>query len=456
VDLHLDLSAPGGRRAKLERALREAIRTGRLAPGTRMPSSRALAAELGLARGTVAAAYDQLIAEGYLTARTGSGTTVTDLSGLPPATPAPRPGPAGPRYDLRPGHPDVTTFPVAAWLRSTRRALAAAPARAYGYGDPAGRIELRTALAGYLGRVRGVLASPDRIVITTGYAQALALLATVAGRGARFAMEDPGLAYHREIVRRAGAEVAALDVDGRGAVTDKLDTMDVAAAVLTPAHQYPLGVTLHPARRHAAVRWAQRSGALVIEDDYDGEFRYDRQPVGAMQQIAPEHVAYIGTASKTLGPAVRLAWLVLPAKLVAPVVDAKRHTDRHGDTIGQLTLADLIDSHGYDRHIRTRRLHYRRRRDLLVARLAGLRRLTVEGVAAGLHALVRLPDRGPEERAVLDLAADHGLALQGLGDHWHHPGDHPGGLIAGYGTPSEGSYPAALDILVRVLRAVDA
>lgn len=455
VDLHLDLTVPGGRRVQVERALREAIRSGRLAPGTRMPSTRALAAELGLARGTVTAAYDQLVAEGYLTARVGSGTSVTDLSSTHLATPTLPAGTAGPRYDLRPGHPDVTTFPVAAWLRSARRALANAPASAYGYGDPAGRIELRAALAGYLGRVRGVLASPERIVITTGYTQALALLATVVGAGARFAMEDPGLAYHREVVRRAGCQVATLPVDQHGARTDLLTGMDVAAAVLTPAHQYPLGVTLHPARRHAAVRWAQRSGGLVIEDDYDGEFRYDRQPVGAVQQIAPEHVAYVGTASKTLGPAVRLAWLVLPARLVAPVVDAKQYLDRHSDTIGQLTLADLIDSHGYDRHIRTRRLRYRRRRDLLVTRLAGLRHLTVEGVAAGLHALVRLPERGPSERAVLDLAADHNLALQGLGDHWHHPGGHPGGLIAGYGTPAEGAYPAALDVLVRVLRAVD-
>jgi len=299
------------------------------------------------------------------------------------------------------------------------------------------------------------LARPELIVITAGDTQGRALLATVVDDGARFAMDDPGGAYHWEVVRRAGGQVAALPVDQHGARTDLLTGMDVAAAVLTPAHQYPLGVTLHPARRHAAVRWAQRSGGLVIEDDYDGEFRYDRQPVGAMQQIAPEHVAYVGTASKTLGPAVRLAWLVLPARLVAPVVEAKQYLDRHSDTIGQLTLADLIDSHGYDRHIRTRRLRYRRRRDLLVTRLAGLRHLTVEGVAAGLHALVRLPERGPSERAVLDLAADHNLALQGLGDHWHHPGGHPGGLIAGYGTPAEGAYPAALDVLVRVLRAVD-
>jgi GntR family transcriptional regulator/MocR family aminotransferase len=460
VDLHLDLDSRSGRRVALERALRDAIRSGRLAPRARLPSTRVLATELHVARGTVKAAYDQLVAEGYLSARTGSGTVVAGRA--QPSPPRSRPADAapGPRYDLRPGTPDVTTFPTHAWIRATRRALSAAPSSAYGYGDPRGRIELRSALAGYLGRTRGVLASPEQIVITSGYVQALALLAgTVAGASnPQIAMEDPGLDFHRDIVRHAGAEVVALPVDDRGARTELLASPEfgaVRAVVVTPAHQYPLGMTLHPDRRHTLTAWAAARGGLVMEDDYDGEFRYDRQPVGALQGMAPEQVAYVGTASKTLGPALRLAWMVLPERLLEPVVRARRHTDLHTEVIGQLALADLITTHAYDRHIRACRLRYRRRRDLLIRRLrpGSGRRFTVEGIAAGLHALIRLPDEGPSETEILAAAAARGLALGDLASHWHTAGDHPKGIIAGFGTPTEASYPAALDTLARVLRA---
>jgi GntR family transcriptional regulator/MocR family aminotransferase len=444
VDLHIDVPA-GGRRAGLERALREAIRSGRLAAGSRLPSTRTLAAELGVARGTVAAAYDQLVAEGYLTARTGSGTTVAPLPPPVPFVP-PAAAPAPPRFDLRPGAPDVSAFPTAAWLRATRRALSGAPAATYDYGDPRGHPALRAALAEYLGRARGVLAHPDRIVVTSGYVQALSLL---AGLHRVVAMEDPGLAFHREVVRRAGARVVPLPVDAAGARTDQLEST-VDAVVLTPANQYPTGVTLAPARRRAVTAWARAGGGLVIEDDYDGEFRYDRQPVGAVQGMAPEQVAYVGTAAKTLGPALRLAWMVLPERLVEPVVEAKRHADVHTEVVGQLTLAELITGHAYDRHVRAARSRYRARRDRLLARL---RHTPVRGVAAGLHALVPLPPGGPREPDVLAAAARHGLALGDLGSHWHAPGDHPQGLIVGYGTPTESRYPAALDVLARVLRS---
>lgn len=458
IDLHLEVDSAVGRRIAIENALRQAIRDGRLPPGSRLPSSRALAAELGVARGTVTAAYDQLVAEGYLSTRIGSGTLVAGLpQSRPPAVPPQRRAPTF-RYDLRPGSPDVTAFPTAAWLRATRRALASAPGSAYDYAEPQGRVELRRALAEYLGRVRGVRAAPEQIVVTSGYVQALALLTRVlagAHGPAVIAMEDPGLAYHRNVVRHNGGRVVALPVDAQGARTDLLSTpeyADVRAAVLTAAHQYPMGVTLHPDRRRAAVAWALDRGGLVIEDDYDGEFRYDRQPVGALQGTAPDHVAYVGTTSKTLGPALRLAWLVLPDRWIEPVVHAKRHTDAHTEVIGQLTLAEMINSHAYDRHVRSCRLRYRRRRDLLVRRLGSLSaRFAVDGIAAGLHVTIMLPDSGPSEPDVLRAAHMRGLALDGLGDYWHVPGRHPQGVIVGYSTPSESAYPAALDTLVEVL-----
>ena len=467
VDLHLELDSTAGRRAALERALREAIRAGRLAPGARLPATRALAAELNLARNTVSAAYDQLVAEGFLSARTGSGTVVAALPRSRPHPPAELADAPAPRYDLRPGSPDVTAFPTAAWLRSARRALQAAPAAAFDYGDPRGRPELRATLADYLGRTRGVLADPARIVITSGSAQSLALLAGVLhgpGRagamgGSGIAMEDPGLPFHRDVVRHARCRVVALPVDDRGARTDLLGTGElgqVKAALVTPAHQYPTGATMRPDRRHALTQWARDRGGLVIEDDYDGEFRYDRQPVGALQGMAPDHVAYLGTASKTLGPALRLGWMVLPERLMEPVLDAKRHTDLHTETIGQLTLADLITCHAYERHVRSARLRYRRRLELLVRRLAG-GRFTVHGIAAGLHVAIQLP--GPvstpglsTEDDLLRRALAHGLALGDLRGHWHDPAaPHPPGVIVGFGTPGESAYPAALDMLARVL-----
>jgi GntR family transcriptional regulator/MocR family aminotransferase len=327
-------------------------------------------------------------------------------------------------------------------------------------------------LAEYLGRARGVRADPDRIVVVSGYVQAWALLTTVfadAGshRGTRtdhaIAMEDPGLAFHWDVVRHHGARVLALPVDDRGARTDLLSGKafrNVRAVVVTPAHQYPMGITMHPDRRHHLTTWAVEHDGFVIEDDYDGEFRYDRQPVGALQGTAPDRIIYIGTASKTLAPAVRLAWMVLPDSLVDAVVDVKRYADMFTESIGQLTLADLIANHGYDRHIRSGRLRYRQRRDLLVARL---RSHSLHGIAAGLHALVSLPANGPSEQDVLRHGSSYGLAVGDLGSHWlttpaatspnrSAPPHRPQGLIVGYGTPSESGFTAALDTLARVLR----
>ncbi|MGW4041251.1 MocR-like pyridoxine biosynthesis transcription factor PdxR [Streptomyces sp. NPDC004721] len=442
LDLHLEPDAAAGRRAGLEKALRDAVRDGRLSPGTRLPATRRLAAELGISRGTAKAAYDQLVAEGYLTARQGSGTRVAAL----PAIDAQEPGAAAraraPRFDLRPGSPDVGTFPAAAWLRALRRAIATAPSLTYDYGDPRGRIELRTALSGYLGRARGVIAPPERIVITSGYVQGLALLTRVLD-GAEVAMEDPGLPFHREVVRRAGGSVAPVRVDERGVCAQDLG--EQRAVVVTPAHQYPTGVTLHPERRRALTDWARARGGLIVEDDYDGEFRYDRQPVGALQGMAPGQVAYLGTASKTLGPALRLGWMVLPPHLVDAVAEAKLHSDHHTETIGQLALAELIDSHAYDRHIRACRLRYRRRRDQLLDRLDSRR---VRGIAAGLHALVDVAD----EAETLARAEAVGLALGRLADHWHTPGEErPQGMVVGYGTPRERVYPEALEALAKLL-----
>jgi GntR family transcriptional regulator / MocR family aminotransferase len=455
LDLHLEVSGAGVRRG-LEAALRQAVRTGRLAAGTALPSSRALAQDLGIARNTVVDAYGQLVAEGWLAARHGSGTWVAERTELPAAAPPARPAPGVPaiRYDLRPGVPDVSAFPRAAWLAAARRVLATAPATALSYTDPRGLQPLREALAGYLARARGVAVTPDRVVVCSGYAQALELLCQVlrARGGTRLAVEGFGLPAHWRIVTGGGLALSPLSVDAGGAVVSEL--AGAGAVALTPAHQFPLGVALEPRRRREVVDWAAGTGGLVIEDDYDGEFRYDRQAVGALQSLAPEHVAYGGTASKSLAPGLRLGWLVLPGYLVGDVVEAKRAAGRLSSSLDQLTLAEFIGSGGYDRQVRRARIGYRRRRDRLVAELARRApRVRVTGIAAGLHALVVLPP-GTDEHAVVAEGARRGLALQGLAEFSAGAQPHDPAVIVGYATPPGHQFTTAVARLCAVLREV--
>jgi len=419
--------------------------------GTRLPSSRALAQDLGIARNTIVEAYGQLVAEGWLTAVTGSGTQVAErvIEAVPAIAPAP--GSRTIRYDLRPGQPDLSTFPRSAWLAAARKALHAAPTDAFGYGDPRGRPELRHALAGYLSRARGARTDPERIVVCDGFTQALSLICEVlAGRGATaMAVEAYGHRSHRRLVAARGLRVRQTTVDAHGAVVSELG--DANAALLTPAHQFPLGMAMAALRRTQAVRWAAASGALIIEDDYDGEFRYDRQAIGAMQALAPNCVAYAGTASKTLAPGVRLGWLVLPPHLVDDVVAAKAFADQQTSTLDQLTLAELIASGGYDRHVRRCRLMYRRRRDRLVALLRGRApRVRVTGVAAGMHAVLELPP-GCDEDDVIERARARGLALDGLSTFGTGDDGRAAALVIGYGTPPAHAFTTAVARLAATL-----
>ena len=440
LDLHLDLTAagPAKRRAALEAALREAIRDGSLRPGVPLPSSRGLAEQLGVSRGTVTSAYGQLVDEGFLTSRPGSGTAVADVRDpKPPAASPHRFAAARPMHDLRPGSPDLAAFPLRGWTAATRRMLGAARPELFGAGDPQGRFELRAALADYLGRTRGVRTSADRVVITSGYHQSVQLVARVLrSQGAKtVAWEEPGHAGFRDLVAATGLAVRPLPVDDGGAVVDALT--DEAAVFLTPAHQYPTGVPLDSARRRTVVEWARAAGALVIEDDYDGEFRYDRRPVGAMQPLATCEVVYCGSASKTLGPGLCLGWLALPSRLVETFVRAKMETEPFSEGVGQAVLSDFLASHAYDRHVRAARLRYSRRRDRLVALLDGFPRLTVKGVPAGLHVLVELPADGPGEREIRAEGEARGLAVRGLAELYQKADEAGQGLLIGYAAPSE-------------------
>jgi GntR family transcriptional regulator/MocR family aminotransferase len=461
-DLHLDLRdtvRPGARgvRDLLLAALRDAVRSGRLAAGTTLPPSRSLAADLGVARNTVAEAYAELVAEGWLASRQGAGTWVVNhAAGQLPARPR---GTRGePRHNLLPGSPDVAEFPRSAWLASARRALTAAPNEALRMGDPRGRPELREAIAEYLARVRGVRTSAESIVITAGVRHAVELLTRVLSpprTGPRpIAVEAYGLFIFRDAIAALGVPTAPIGLDDGGATVADLDVMDVPAVLLTPAHHNPHGMPLQAARRTAVVDWARRTGGYVMEDDYDGEFRYDRQPVGAVQSLAPDRVAYLGSASKSLSPALRLGWLVAPDDLVEPVLDAAGGQQFHVGSIAQLTMADFIASGQYDRHIRRMRTRYRRRRDTLVERLAPFD-VGIRGLSAGVNLMLTLPDGAEPE--VLHRAGEAGLGVVGLA-RMRHPlagpdVPEPDGVIVGFGTPAEHAFGAAVDALCAVLAA---
>jgi GntR family transcriptional regulator / MocR family aminotransferase len=454
LDLLLGLDRDRGRlRAQLEDQLRDAVRAGRLGPGAALPSSRALARDLGVSRGVVVEAYAQLAAEGYLVARQGAPTRVSEAAtpgpGATPAAAAERP----PRYDFRTGRPDVSLFPRDAWLASLRRALRDAPDARLDYGDPRGAPELRTALTRYLGRVRGVACDPERVVVTSGMAQGMAIFARTLGAGGveRIAMEDPSSAPGRDQLASNGLEIVPIPVDEDGLEVAPLEAVEVGAVMVTPAHQFPLGVVLAPERRAALLDWAAQAGAMVLEDDYDAEYRYDRQPVGAVQGLAPDLVAYAGSTSKTLAPGLRLGWLVVPDHLLDGVTAAKESDDLGTPVVEQLALADFLERGELDRHLRRTRSVYRARRDALVGALERhLPDCPPAGVAAGLHLVVQLP-AGTDEPAVLDAARSRGLGLSGISEHRVEPG--PPALLLGYGRLPEPAIEAAVRVLADSLRA---
>lgn len=440
---------------QLEDALRESIRSGRLAPSAKLPPTRVLAADLGVSRRLVVDAYAQLLAERYLVARRGAGTYVAEVSAATSASPdeAPATSPLG--YDFFPGHPDLAGFPWRPWLRAMRETITAAPHRRLGYDDVRGAAELRQALAEHLRRVRGVVADPQRIVVCSGAAQGLVLLARALG-APHVAMEDPGWPQLRGMLSAHGARLSALPVDSDGARIAELTSIERAcgrpsAVFVTPAHQSPTGVALAPERRAALLEWASRGG-LVIEDDYDAELRYGR-PAGCLQGLAPDVVVLAGTVSKTLAPALRLGWLCLPGELVAEAITARAMADGGGPRFEELALAELIASGAFDRHLRAARQRYREKRALLLDTLESmLPGVQLRGVAAGLHVLLELP-AGVGEKAVIEGAVEAGVKVEGL-TAYTRAHSQPPGLVLGYGLPSERELRQAAAVIAEAITAL--
>ncbi|MEU5880271.1 PLP-dependent aminotransferase family protein [Spirillospora sp. NPDC047279] len=471
TDLHLPIDRAAGRlAAQIAAGFRAAIRSGRLTAGTRLPSSRDLARDMDVSRGVVVTAYEQLIAEGFLLARRGDGTRVAPLArpdAPPPAArqqawpaePAAETPPGGPdgafAYDMWPSQPDLAAFPRERWAAAVRASLRALPNEELGYPDPGGVPALRAELAGYLGRVRAANADPDQIVIMNGVAHGLsAVVRMLVGDGHReLAVEDPTSNRQLPMLDAAGARLARVPVDAEGVDVAALARTEARAILVTPAHQYPTGVVLSPGRRAALIAWARDVDGLIIEDDYDAEFRYDREPVGCLQGIDPDRVVLLGSVSKALAPALRLGWAVAPPKPADRLRTHRAHNDLGAPVLEQHALAAFISTGGYDRHLRTMRRQYRARRDVLVEALAehvpGVR---VHGVSAGIHLYVELPP-GTDEAAVVAAAARLGVSVGGAAGMWGpgRDGTAPPALVLGYGRLGESRLAQAAELLGRAI-----
>lgn len=465
LQLHRRDAPRGGLTAWLVGAVRTAVADGRLAAGTALPPTRTLARDLGVSRGVVVEAYRRLTDEAVVVSRVGAGTVVAPQPGTPEAV-VPRPAddagttgprlparaPAGVDLDLSPGVPDLSAFPRAAWLRAERAALATATAADLGYGDPRGSARLRTVLAAWLARTRGLRAGADEIVVVAGVAQSLALLAQVVrARGqTAIAMEDPGSRGARDALAHWGLAVPPVPVDDDGVRVADLAATGARTVLLTPAHQFPTGVVLAPDRRRQLLAWARSADGLVVEDDYDAEHRYDRAPVPALHASAPGHVAHTGSTSKTLAPGMRIGWLVPPPALLAEVVAAKHASDLGSPVLPQLVLAELLAGGAYDRHLRLVRTRQRARRDAVVGAVREhLPTARIGGAAAGLHLVIGFPDDDRDDAELAARARDAGVLVHPLSLHRQRPG--PPGLVLGYAAQTPDRLADAVRRLGRVL-----
>jgi GntR family transcriptional regulator / MocR family aminotransferase len=458
----------GPLRIQIQDQLRAAIRERRLGAGERLPSTRRLAELLSVSRGTVVDVYEQLLAEGYVESAVGSGTRVAAMPAGGPAreapgivaASAPSSGPAVADFEY--GIPDLGSVPLTDWSWAVAEATRTLPTAELGDEDPAGSRHLREVVTAYHRRVRSGCAVAEDAVVVSGFRQGLAfVLATLAQAGiGRIALEDPGPREHDIIARRGRLDAVPVPVDDHGLAVGRLRETGARAVLLTPAHQCPTGVALSSSRRRALVAWADEVDGVILEDDYDAEFRYDRQPVGSLQGLNPARVIALGSVSKTLAPAIRLGWVLAPARFVAGIVEEKRLSSRGAPGLDQEALALLIETGRFDRHLRRVREIYRARRDVLAAEVEhafGPGRL--QGLAAGCHALLRLPD-GTSERAVVAAAATMGVRVNGL-DHYRfvaaaaeaEPDPRPPALVLGFGNVSEHQISRGIRTLAKAVRS---
>lgn len=482
--LALDRDAAPALHHQLYASLREAILAGRLVPGTRLPSTRTMARDLAVARNTVVNAFEQLVAEGYLTSRVGDGTRVASV--LPEALlearrvqlvgatgPVPqisargrllagtrRPGPFADGQAFLPGMPALDVFPRDVWSRLIARRARQPPPASQGYAHPSGLPILREAIATYLGAARGVRCQPDQVIVVAGAQAGLDLACRLLlDPGDAVWMEEPGYLGARGAFCAAGARLVPVPVDDEGLDVDAGERAEPAARLVyvTPSHHFPLGGTMTLTRRLALLDWAARSGAWVLEDDYDSEYRYGGRPFPAMQGLdAAGRVVYVGTFSKTMFPALRAGWLVVPPELVDPFRAAIRNTGHAVPGVVQGALADFMNDGHFGAHVRRMRMLYAERQDRLVSaahrRLGGL--LDVRPADAGMQLAAALPS-GTDDRAVAQAAMDAGIVAPALSAYYLGPDGRPG-LFLGYAGVRERDIGRGVETLASVLERIGA
>ena len=431
--------------------MRRAIQSGALAAGEQLPSTRVLSQDLGISRGVVGRAYGQLAAEGYISLRQGAAPTVRAAVRFDPATTSPPNGTPRVAYNLRPHLPEVATFPRRPWLRAVRESMEQARTADLTYGDEAGLWDLRVQVANYLARARGVLAHPERTLITAGSTHALSLVSRVLARRGRtvMAFENPSHYILRAVASHGGQAITAVEIDDDGIRPDAIDAAH--SVYVTPAHQCPTGVVLTPGRRTALIDWAGAADAVILEDDYDAEFRYDRAPIGAVQGLAPDRVIYIGSTGKTFAPALRLGWAVLPQDLIDDTSQELLNSMLQVSGFDQLAFANFLHRGDFDRHLRRMRQVYRARRDLAVSLLRELLPdHRVRGIAAGLHFVLEMTSHIAAE-AVRTEAATAGIVVESLEQHAFGDYAGPAGLLIGYGGLAEPSLEQAIRGLAKII-----
>ncbi len=450
--IELDRAGREPLRHQLERMLRAGIEDGSLPDGTRLPSTRSLAEQLGVSRGVVVDAYAQLMAQGLLRSRPRSASIVCASQSPPPVPPRRA---SGYRFVLNPNAPDLSLFPRRMWLQATAAAMRELPDAELDYpSDPRGAVDLRAALVGYLSRVRRVRAELDSVVLTIGFLHSVDLVCrALARRGCRrIAVENPSLPVQSAIARSHGLEVDPIPVDDAGLVVADLFDSEAEAVIVTPAHQFPLGVVLHPERRRTLVSWARERQGLIVENDYDAEFRYEGPPIGAVQGLAPESTVYIGTTSKTLAPAVRLGWIAAPTDFATDLADIQLNFNGGFIGLNGHVVSQLMQSGAYERHVQRCRREYRRRRDALVEALSvQLPRLRVVGIAGGLHLALLLPPPGNPDR-IVDTARSAGIDIRSLSYYALTRLEQEPGLVLGYGRLPLASVPRVVNDLATALR----
>lgn len=439
--------------------IKEEIQRERISSGEKLPSTRALSTFLEVSRSTVELAYEQLISEGYIESVACRGYFVSELEGLYRLQPQKRSVSEGPNqkrenylYDYSPSGVDLNSFPYNVWRKLSRESLIDDRAELFRLGHPQGEWGLRNAISNYLHQARGVNCTPEQIIVGAGNDYLLMLLATVIGPKHKVALENPTYRQAYRLFESLSYDICTVDMDEKGMDVSKLEQSQADIAFVMPSHQFPLGIVMPIKRRMELLHWAEQEGRYIIEDDYDSEFRYKGKPVPALQGYDSQgKVIYIGTFSKSIAPAIRMSYLVLPPKLLTFYQKRSSFLSSTVSRVDQLILQKFIEEGYYERHLNKTRALYKSRHDTLLNALKGLEpTVRISGENAGVHLLLTFTN-GMQEEELISRAKNAGIKVYGLSEYDVTPRpDAPATILLGYANMQEESIAKTVEILKKV------